>query len=154
MVNLTWQEARDFCKWAGGDLPTEAQWEKAARGRHGQIYPWGDVFDPSRLRCSKGTYGDANSTAPVGSYPEGASPYGCLDMAGNVCQFCLDWYAPMTTEKEVRNPTGPEVGTDHMMKGGSWFTWQPTEFDSAGRHFHMSPDKFNIATGFRLVCPQ
>ena len=121
MVNVNWEEAAAYCGWAESQLPTEAQWEKAARGTDGWKYPWGNDWDPGKLQCSKKDWGDAKSTAPVGSFPAGASPYGCLDMAGNVWEWCEDWYdvnylkgAPTT------NPTGPATGERRVLRGGSW----------------------------------
>jgi len=114
MVLVNWDDSRAFCKWAGGDLPTEAQWEKAARGTEARQFPWGARFDPKKLRTN------TQSTAPVGSYPEGASPYGCLDMAGNVYQWCLDYYAASYAGMPDRNPTGPTVGQGRILRGGDW----------------------------------
>ena len=134
MVNVNWQEARDFCKWAGGELPTEAQWEKAARGTNGLKYPWGNDWDGSRLQWSSdGNAGGAKSTAPVTAHPSGASPYGCLDMAGNVWQWCSDWYAPIADGRADRNPTGPSSGSSRVLRGGSWFNYYPDRFCSAIR---------------------
>lgn len=89
MSCVTWDEARAFCLWAGGDLPTEDQWEKAARGTDGRRYPWGNDPDPTRLHIWPNTRTRWRRAAPVGSYPTGASPYGCLDMSGNVFQWLL-----------------------------------------------------------------
>ena len=89
MVSVTWDDATAFCEWAGVRLPTEAEWEKAARGTDGRAYPWGNDWDKSK--CSNFT--NSKSTQPVGSYPDGASPYGVLDMAGNVWEWCSDWYS-------------------------------------------------------------
>ncbi len=114
MVLVNWNDARSFCKWAGGDLPSEAQWEKAARGTDARQFPWGNRFDPAKLRTN------TQSTAPVGSYPAGASPYGCLDMAGNCYQWCLDFYAANYNGMPPRNPTGPPVGRGHILRGGDW----------------------------------
>ena len=86
MVNVDWNDANAYAEWAGAALPTEAEWEKAARGTDGRIYPWGNDWD--RTKCVNAVH----STMPVGSIPAGASPYGCQDMAGNVWQWCADWY--------------------------------------------------------------
>jgi len=152
MVRVYWQEARDFCLWAGGDLPTEAQWEKAARGTDGREYPWGNEWDPSRCQCSWRTLGDAKSTSPVESYPSEPSPYGCLDMAGNVWEWCRDWYADGYADQGNRNPTGPETGMSRVMRGGSWFYRDPANFRCARRK-HLGPWYHNHDRGFRLAGP-
>jgi len=128
MVLVNWDDARAFCKWAGGDLPTEAQWEKAARGTDGRQFPWGNKFDPAKLRTN------TQSTAPVGSFPLGASPYGCLDMAGNVYQWCLDFYSPSYDGLPDRNPTGPPIGRGHILRGGDWGDDNRISFRSAYRY--------------------
>ncbi len=133
MVLVNWNDARAFCKWAGGDLPTEAQWEKAARGTDGREFPWGPRFDPRKL-CT-----NTQSTAPVGSFPAGASPYGCLDMAGNVYQWCLDFYGSSYAGLPDRNPTGPNVGQGHILRGGDWGDDNRISFRSAYRY----ADKFS-----------
>ncbi len=92
IVNVSWDDARAFCKWAGLKLPTEAQWERAARGTDGRKYPWGTKFNESSLWWSKAKAGNAGGTHVVGEFPGGASPCGCLDMAGNVSQWCEDVY--------------------------------------------------------------
>ncbi len=121
MVNVDWEDASAYCKWAGGYLPTEAQWEKAARGVDGRKYPWGNEWDNSRLQCSNKSYGDAGRTAPVGSFPGGASPYGLLDMAGNVWQWCADWHvADYYKNLPNKNPQRPERARSRVVRGGSW----------------------------------
>jgi len=152
MVNVSWQQARDFCKWAGGDLPTEAQWEKAATGTDGREYPWGNEFDPSRMQCSKTDFGDAKSTAPVGSFPSGKSPFGCLDMEGNVWQWCRDYYVDGYGGQPDRNPTGPESGRFHTLRGDGWAMVGPQAFRSHGR-WQGNPDRQDDYIGFRLVRP-
>lgn len=121
VVNVAWSKAKAFCRWAGLSLPTEAQWEKAARGTDGRIYPWGNEWDPTRanfcdVSCPE-NYSSRNPrendgfayTAPVGSYPRGQSPYGVLDMAGNVREWCSDEY--------FESSSGWETAANH---GGSW----------------------------------
>jgi formylglycine-generating enzyme required for sulfatase activity len=136
MVNVSWDDAQAFCAWAGMTLPTEAQWEKAARGTDGRKFPWGDEWDKNKCQCSKKDYGDAGSTAPVGSYPQGASPYGVLDMAGNVRERCEDKY-----------DSGSRF---RVLRGGSWYTHLPLNFRCAFLS-DLAPDFGINFLGFRCV---
>lgn len=134
---VSWNMARTYCEWRGARLPTEAEWEKAARGTGGSIYPWGNIFDGSYVNfcdsnCSD-SWADRYSNdgyakiSPVGSYPKGVSPYGAYDMAGNVWEWVSDWYsATYYTEYPMNNwppnPTGPNEGEIRVIKGGAWIS--------------------------------
>ena len=151
IVSVTWDDAKAYCDWAEASLPTEAQWEKAARGADGRTFPWGDKWDRRKLRCSKKEFGDAGGTAPVGSYPRGASPYGCLDMVGNVLQWCADWYdEDYYAHSPTRNPVGPAFGDERVERGGSWVSHLESNFRCANRGFG-GPDGGNNGIGFRCV---
>jgi formylglycine-generating enzyme required for sulfatase activity len=148
MVNVSWNDVQDYCAWAGVTLPTEAQWEKASRGTDGRQYPWGPEWNADLCVNQTNSVG---STQPVGSRPAGASPYGVLDMSGNVWEWCSDWYDENYYQTSPsRNPTGAETGTYRVLRGGSWDYSNPDYFRCANRS-RNTPGSRNKYLGFRCV---
>jgi len=152
VVGVTFYEAEAYARWAGKRLPTGAQWEKAARGMDGRIYPWGDAFDPNRCNCSEGEF--PMSTTSVGIYPLGVSPSGVWDMAGNVWEWCADWYADDYYQKSpARNPRGPNSGKYRLLRGGSWGHFVPNGLRVASRDRYI-PEFRLIYIGCRCASPR
>lgn len=157
IVNVTWDEATAYCKWASDSanplrLPTEAEWEKAARGTDGRTYPWGNQWDARKCQCSKKDFDDAKSTAPVGSYPQDVSPFGVQDMAGNVIEWCSDWYGETYYKNAPnRNPKGPEKGQGRVMRGGPWNEYRDIFFRAALRRMSEPDPIAQDAFGFRCA---
>jgi formylglycine-generating enzyme required for sulfatase activity len=143
---VTWYEAEAYARWRGGRLPTEAEWEYAARGPQSLRYPWGSEWDPTRCNVV-----DSAGPVPVGSYPKGASWVGAHDMAGNAMEWVQDWMGDgYYGISPANDPTGPASGTQKIEKGG-WWGSNLFVARSAYRHFEDGPDYQDGHIGFRIV---
>jgi formylglycine-generating enzyme required for sulfatase activity len=171
VVGVTWDDARAFCAWVGARVPSEAEWEKAARGTQGLVYPWGNTWDYAKLQSMDGIAQQsfANQadylswkakhigndpdakTADVGSFPQGASPYGILDMAGNAWEWVNDWFDPTYYQSSPKtNPKGPETGEYKVLRGGAWDTPRTVNFTWIRENF-MAPNTGRRVTSFRCA---
>ena len=165
VVGVNWSDAKAFCEWKGKRLPTEAEWEHAARGPEGWRYPWGNTFDPSKANFDKRN----DVTLPVDSLPQGQSYYGLHHMAGNVFEWVQDWYDPHFYQKTPHdpNPTGPPkplwlggtgtyvdrltVGEKRVIRGGSWIAAEHTITTTHRFWNHPSNNSYGLGLGFRCA---
>ena len=157
VVGVTWFDAQAFAEWVGGSLPTEAQWERAARGAEGRIYPWGNV--PPKARQHANFARRYNRPIPVGQFPKGESPNGIADLAGNVWEWCLDEYSPTFYQQHKdavsQNPLNlrfRDVLRARVIRGGAWDVGRA--FLRSSLRFKFYPLDSTHTIGFRVVRPR
>ncbi len=150
-IHVTWFGAEAYCRWAKLRLPTEVEWEKTARGTDARLFPWGNDWHDDFLRWRRSGCGDP--IAEVDAYPEGCSPYGIYQMAGNVAEWCEDWYQPrFYDEHAMGNRRPPHSGDEKVLRGGSCLTRHRLEFRCAMRAANSPMSIWEAFTGIRCAC--
>jgi formylglycine-generating enzyme required for sulfatase activity len=148
VIQVNWDQARTYCAWREARLPSEAEWEKAARGTDQRTYPWGEGIDATRANYNP----QVGDTTAVGQYPGGVSPYGLYDMAGNVSEWVNDWYQAdyyATLDENAANPLGPASGEARVLRGGDWRSYE--SILRVSRRIRGTLESTNFDFGFRCA---